>query len=450
MAALSGSSADFFGGSVAPLLGASEFAWAAIRYWRIARGVMKNTARRAASHGETAGFANRHPARAALRGAMPVGRRIIFQTTIAGWGGSEELWSRTAIDLAAQGFAVSASVVEGSLLHPRLRELAARGVELWPRPLWYSWRRHPWHRLLGGDQHPAAYALEQLIAARPPALVVFSAGTPFPPIELLELCARRNVPFALVVQCNLDDAWPPDAVADRYRAMLAAARRCYFVSRANLRLAENQVGSAIANAEVVWNPVNLAAETQPRWPELGPNGEWRLACVGRLYPPQKGQDLLLEALARRQWAGRPWQLQFYGDGPMHRGIERLAEKLGLASRVNFKGYSTVEAIWAANHVLVMPSRFEGLPLSVVEAMLCARPVVAADVAGHAEIIEDGVTGFLAEAPTVDALAASLERFWVRRSEAEAIGVAAARRIRQLVPPDPVRVFSDKLKDLVGG
>ena len=65
-------------------------------------------------------------------------------------------------------------------------------------------------------------------------------------------------------------------------------------------------------------------------------------------------------------------------------------------------------------MLVMPSRFEGLPLAIVEAMLCARPVVATDVAGHAEVVEDGVTGFLADAPTVGAIAAALERCWVRR------------------------------------
>lgn len=374
-------------------------------------------------------------------------QRIVFVTTIAGWGGSEELWARAAIELVSQGLPVSASVVESSPLHPRLRELAERGVELWPRPLWYSLRHHPWRRLASGNRHSAAYALERLIHARPPALVVFSAGTPFPPIELLELCASRNIPFTIIVQCNLDDAWPPDHLADRYRAMLAAARRCFFVSQANMRLAENQIGNAIANAEVVWNPVNLAPDISPPWPALGPDAEWRLACVGRLYPPQKGQDLLLESLASPQWRARRWQLRFYGDGPMRRGIERLAYKLGLADRVIFAGYLPVEAIWAENHVLVMPSRFEGLPLAMVEAMLCARPVVATDVAGHAEIIEDGVTGFLADAPSVDAVGAALERFWTRRGEAEEIGNAGARRIRELLPPDPVQVFADKLKEL---
>ena len=134
---------------------------------------------------------------------------------------------------------------------------------------------------------------------------------------------------------------------------------------------------------------------------------------------------------------------------MRQVLQRLAQNLGISDRVAFAGFAPVEEIWATNHVLLMPSRYEGLPLAMVEAMLCARPVVATDVAGHAEIVDDGVTGFLADAPTVSSLCTALERFWERRNEAEEIGKAGVRRIRQLVPPDPVRVFSEKLRGLAG-
>jgi glycosyltransferase involved in cell wall biosynthesis len=133
---------------------------------------------------------------------------------------------------------------------------------------------------------------------------------------------------------------------------------------------------------------------------------------------------------------------------MREGLIRLAKHLGISDRVVFAGYKPVEQIWASNHVLVMPSRFEGLPLAIVEAMLCGRPVVATDVAGHAEVMEDGLTGFLADSPTVGSVARALERFWLRRHEAEEIGKAGAGRIRQLVPPDPARVFAQKLKQLI--
>jgi glycosyltransferase involved in cell wall biosynthesis len=168
-----------------------------------------------------------------------------------------------------------------------------------------------------------------------------------------------------------------------------------------------------------------------------------------LDPESKGQDILFEALSQPQWAARRWRLSLYGEGSKRNGLERLAQRLGICDRIEFAGFVPVEEIWAQNHVLVMPSRFEGLPLAIVEAMLCGRPVVATDVAGHAEVIEDGATGFLAGAPTPASVALALERFWARRAEAEAIGMAASKRIRQLVPPDPVQVFTRKLKVVLG-
>jgi len=154
-------------------------------------------------------------------------------------------------------------------------------------------------------------------------------------------------------------------------------------------------------------------------------------------------------LAGPAWTTRNWRLHLYGDGENRGGLERLAQRLGLADRIVFEGHvSDVEKIWSLNHVLVMPSRIEGLPLAVVEAMLCGRPVVATDVAG-AEVIEDGVTGFLAEAPAVACMGNALERFWARKENAMEIGAIAAKRIRRLVPPDPAQVFANKIRGLLG-
>jgi glycosyltransferase involved in cell wall biosynthesis len=180
---------------------------------------------------------------------------------------------------------------------------------------------------------------------------------------------------------------------------------------------------------------------------LGDGGELRFACVARLYPPGKGQDVLFEVFARPPWRDRAWKLYLYGQGQMHEGLQRLAARLGLESRVVFGGHKRVEEIWSENHVLVMPSRCEGLPMVTIEAMLCGRPVIGTDVGRHEELIDDGVTGFLAEAAVPACISSALERFWQRRGEAEEIGKAGARRIRELVPADPVGIFSAKLRRL---
>jgi glycosyltransferase involved in cell wall biosynthesis len=377
--------------------------------------------------------------------------RILFISTMVGesWGGSEELWSRTALELVAEGVRVSANVHKWSPPHSRTVELVDRGVEVRFRPIPYPVWKRAWLAFAAPRKTPLMAELQRHIDAIKPGLVVISEGTgAFSPIELLDLCISRQLTFVWIQHVNADWFWVPDDLAERYRTTLAAAQRCYFVSKANQRLTEKQIGCDLPNAEVVWNPVNVNFNAAPAWPQLGPEGELRFACVGRLEPRGKGQDILFEALAGPLWAARPWRLSLYGAGPMRHTLERLVRRLGLSDRVFFAGHiSNVEEIWASNHVLMMPSRFEGLPLAMIEAMLCGRPVIATDVAGHSEVIEDGVTGFLADAPTVGSMATALERFWARRDDARNIGAAAARKIRELVPADPARIFAEKIKSL---
>lgn len=174
-----------------------------------------------------------------------------------------------------------------------------------------------------------------------------------------------------------------------------------------------------------------------------------MACVGRLTPDAKGQDILLEVLAGQCWTERRWRLTLYGKGQSRDGLERFVEKLKLRDRVLFGGHVAIENIWRDNQVLVMPSRYEGMPLAIVEAMLSGRPVVATNVGGSSELIKDGLTGFLAEAPVAESFGRALERMWAQRDRLEEMGELAATSIREFMPDDPVGIFAEKLKEMAG-
>jgi glycosyltransferase involved in cell wall biosynthesis len=363
------------------------------------------------------------------------------------WGGSEELWSQAAARLAEQGLAVSASVHGWSPPHRRVQELQRRGVAVDPRPAGYpAWRRVA-HRLAGEPLPLYILDLKRWLKARKPALVALSSGGGFGPVELVELCAELALPFVTITQANHEGWWPEDDHARRLRTALPAALRCYFVSEANRKLAEKQIGCHLPNAEVVRNPFNVGYDAAPPWPI--PDSPLRMACVARLEPPAKGQDLLLEVLAEPLWKARDWTLALCGSGPNREGLLRLAERLGLRGRVEAQGHvDDVAGIWAGSHMLVLPSRYEGLPLALVEAMLCHRAALVTDVAGNGEVVTDGATGFLAESATAPALRRALERAWERRSDLRRMGQEAGRRIRELVPRDPAGDFVRKLKGLV--
>jgi glycosyltransferase involved in cell wall biosynthesis len=144
------------------------------------------------------------------------------------------------------------------------------------------------------------------------------------------------------------------------------------------------------------------------------------------------------------WRPLDRPLAFFEKGPMRHDIEGRVSMYGLDDRVTPGGASDgVEALQADRHMLVQPSRHqEGSPLTVVEAMTCARPVLATDVADHDEVVEDGVTGFLAESATVPSIGWALDCAWRRRGDLRTRGMAGARRIRPPMPHDAASVFDD--------
>src|SRR5438034_10908927 len=108
------------------------------------------------------------------------------------WGGSEELWSRAAVDLVRQGIPVSASIHGWSQPHERIAKLAEAGIKLQFRPNGYPiWRRL--HRKLA-EKSWTAIEVEKLIASEVPALMALSDGGPLPAVDLLERCVAKQIP----------------------------------------------------------------------------------------------------------------------------------------------------------------------------------------------------------------------------------------------------------------
>ncbi|HKT90418.1 MAG TPA: glycosyltransferase, partial [Candidatus Sulfotelmatobacter sp.] len=100
--------------------------------------------------------------------------------------------------------------------------------------------------------------------------------------------------------------------------------------------------------------------------------------------------------------------------------------------------------------LVLPSRFEGMPLALVEAMLCGRAAIVTNVGGNGELVRDGVNGFIAKAPTVEFIDEALNRAWESRERLKEMGEKAALDVRRLIPADPTGEFVQELQQLVGG
>ena len=135
----------------------------------------------------------------------------------------------------------------------------------------------------------------------------------------------------------------------------------------------------------------------------------QIVCIGRLCE-QKGQLLLVQAMKRLVDEGCPGDLVLAGDGELRPQLEAEIARLGLGARVSITGWVSsdqVKGLLQASRLMVLPSFAEGLPVVVMEAMALGRAVLTTRIAGHAELVEDGVTGWLIDAGSVDALVDAL-------------------------------------------
>lgn len=373
--------------------------------------------------------------------------RLCFVSTMNGspWGGSEELWSQAALRLRADGHDVAASVVWWPSPSPRVLELERGGIHL-------SFRRVPEN--LPGRIHQELMRIGWLendhrrwLRRCRPDVVVISQSTNTDGLEWMELCRQLRIPFSTKVSCNSESWWPDDARADRMGAAYRAARQVMCVSRRNLEMLEAQIGERLPNAVVGWSRYSVPHSSPMPWPDDGDIR--RIACVARLEPGAKGQDLLVEVLARPAWRARPIQVDLFGSGPSEQALRRLVDIHGVTC-IRFMGQvADVRRIWADHHLLVLPSRFEGLPLSLIEAMLCARAAVATEAAGGGYLCRDDETGFVAAAPSAPALADALERAWAARDRWQSMGQAAFALADRTVSKDPVGDFCRSILDAAG-
>jgi glycosyltransferase involved in cell wall biosynthesis len=150
----------------------------------------------------------------------------------------------------------------------------------------------------------------------------------------------------------------------------------------------------------------------------------RLLSVGRIVH-QKGLDLAMRALGELKELD--WEWQIAGDGPQMPALRSLANQLGIAGRVVFLGWQPREQLmkcYQQANVFLFPSRHEGMPNAMLEAMASGLPVVASCIAGSEELVLDGKTGYLVRSEDIESLREALKKVIAGTALREQMGIAS--------------------------
>ena len=223
---------------------------------------------------------------------------------------------------------------------------------------------------------------------------------------------------------------PPKRVLFRgvERWLAARTQRTIAVSQDEARTIEASGVVAPERLRIVENGIDPRPYEEARAlarAALGFSDERPLLFCAGLLNLAKGQDLLLEALAAPGLEGL--QLALAGEGELRPELERRIRELGLEARVRLLGFrSDMPALHAAADLYVLPSRWEGMPYVLLEAMASARPFVATPVDGARELAERGQCGRIADAISSAALADALREHFAASAEERAQLAARGR------------------------
>ncbi len=221
-------------------------------------------------------------------------------------------------------------------------------------------------------------------------------------------------------------------LCDRWLA--GRTNRALFASAQVMRTYQEKTGINPATCTMIPNGVALTVPDANR-ETLRQQRGWALderviISVGRLSP-EKGYEDLLKAFALLAPRTPNVRLVLVGDGAQRAALQTLQAQLGLNGRVTFAGQQQDVAGWlAAADLYVQPSRREGLPLAVLEAMAAGVPVVATDVGDLAQVIMDGRNGYLVPAQQPEALAEKLVTLVQQLDRQQAVIDAAKALVRE--------------------
>jgi len=207
-----------------------------------------------------------------------------------------------------------------------------------------------------------------------------------------------------------------------------------------LRLIWKNAFSIIANSNGL-RDLALAFDSSYKIPVI-PNGvdtsqftasnrDWsspHILSVGRVVH-QKGFDLGMRALS--QLKDLKWTWTIAGDGPQMPALKAMSKEYGINDRIHFAGWLSSEQLkeqYAAANVFLFPSRHEGMPNAVLEAMASGLPVVATQIAGNEELVVDGKTGKLVPTEDVESLRESLKPLLLDAQMREQMGRTARQRV----------------------
>jgi glycosyltransferase involved in cell wall biosynthesis len=360
------------------------------------------------------------------------------------WGGSEELWYRSALYAAQKGWNVGCAIYHWKEKEQKIQQLESAGCSIYWLPNEGRSKASLSEKL---KYKLTQFRLLQFIKTLPvkeyDTVVVNQGGFEiFTPAW--KNYFRHLDHYALLFHnYNKNEQW---------RSLKQMAVRNW-VSKAYINLfaseqiritLQQQLGISITNSATLINPITISPPANIT-PFPTANSEYIFAMFAALETNRKAQDNLIKALSSDKWKKRSWQLRLYGEGKDRTELEKLVRENKLGNKVFLKGHTnniTQEII--AAHLILQITHKDAMPISVVEALAFSRPVIVSEVGDMPVWIKEEINGYISKDASIESIDATLEKAWNDRDRWPEMGRKSFEIFKEKYPAALEETFLEQL------
>jgi glycosyltransferase involved in cell wall biosynthesis len=356
-------------------------------------------------------------------------KKIAYISTLKSvpWGGSEELWFQSAREALKKNIELGIFIYNWDDTPKQILELINKGAKVFKR------RRKDTliSRLI-------VKFINQLIKKKPlslnpyydlitynPDIIIITDGATYytaddNDLSFMLLNYFKNK-FIIICQGNSQSMFPSNR--SKTIELFENSLKVLFVSEHNRQLAFHQLAYNLTKTSTIQNPVLLKDFNRIPFPKI--DNCIHCAVIGRYSISEKGQDILISMMALEYWKNINIKLHLYGSGQDEDYLRKLINFYGVSEKVTIEGFfNDKNEIWHKCHCLLMCSHGEGTSLAMLEALVAGRVCVITKVGGSEEWIDDGITGFLVDAPTQQLFSDKLKELILRKNDLAQIASAA--------------------------
>ncbi|UEG50916.1 glycosyltransferase family 4 protein [Ferruginibacter lapsinanis] len=343
-------------------------------------------------------------------------KSVLFLSLMNGsaWGGSEEIWYKTALWMADNNYTVDVCCYDWDEKKSRLSELEKRGgtVHLLPskkilKSVFGKWKLQQRLKNIPFEKYDFVFinqgSWNDVVYG--PLKHLYKRLTSY------ALCSHNyNVNDTLSKhKTSIYSHWINNACVN-----MAATEKVFDTIKQNLHI-------TVPKQKVIYNPITFAVP-QYITPYPALNNQYIWIMLAELDNYRKAQDILIKTLSTEKWMQRNWVLHLYGKGKDEASLRQLIIDLDLQKKIILKGHTNnVQEALRSCHFLFQITRVDAMPLSVVEAMAMARPCIVSNVGEMPKWVQNGITGFVSEGATIEDIDATLEECWLQRNDWKTLG-----------------------------